>query len=90
MFYFKILETFIFSVLLDKSEYNIFHKNFKPIKTLVILILFGNLFFSVYLMNTLFKVHQRIELICPVIYDEVTEEKPQRALGADEEPNEKE
>lgn len=85
MFYIKILETFIFSVLLDKNDYNIFHKNFKPIKIMVILILFGNVFFSMYLMNTLFKVHQRIEEICPNIYDEATEKKLQKALGDDEE-----
>lgn len=87
MFYIKLLETFIFSVLLDKNEYNIFHKNFKPIKIIVILILFGNVFFSVYLMNTLFKVHQRIEVLCPVIYDEATEKKLQKALGNEEEAN---
>lgn len=90
MFYVKILETFIFSVLLDKSEYNIFHKNFKPIKIMVILILFGNVGFSVYLMNTLFKVHQRIEAMCPIIYDEATDEKLQKALGDEEEANKKE
>lgn len=70
MNYFKILETFVLTVLMDKTEYNFFHKNFRPVKLLVILALTGNVAFTVYLLTKLTHIHDVITRYCPVVFEE--------------------
>lgn len=69
MAYLKLLEVFVLSVLMDKTEYNFFHKNFKPLRVIAISILVGNLFFTFYLVSVLNKTHQLLEQSCPQIFE---------------------
>lgn len=70
MGYIKILEVFVLNILFSKNEYNVFHKNFKPVKVLVILFLVGNLFFSIYLINVIMKINSNVHEICPDVFKE--------------------
>lgn len=65
--YLKLLETFVLTVLMDKNEYNFFHKDFRPIKLLIILALSANVFFTFYLVSKLSRVHDVIAQHCPAI-----------------------
>lgn len=65
MEYITALQMFIVSVLFDKNDYNFKHKNFKPLKVLVVFALLGNLWFTVYLLNTIHRIQQRVEKECP-------------------------
>lgn len=79
MYYFKILEVFIFGILMDKNEYNIFSRSFKPLKVTVIIALWLNVVFSIYEFRALVNVRAKIEANCPdLIPPEVrlTEIKP--------------
>ena len=69
MTYLKILETFVLSVLMDKNEYNFFHKNFRPVKLLVILFLVSNLGFTVYLLTKLNRVYVVVAEYCPYVFE---------------------
>lgn len=69
MTYLKLLETFVLGVLMDKNEYNFFHKNFRPIKLLVILLLSGNVIFTGYLLTKFNRVHQVIVEHCPAVFE---------------------
>lgn len=73
MTYLKLLETFVLGVLMDKNEYNFFHKNFRPIKLLVILLLSGNVMFTVYLLGKFNRVHQVIVARCPDVFETPTQ-----------------
>lgn len=70
MTYLKLLETFVLSVLMDKSEYNFFHKNFRPVKLLVIMVLSGNVIFTGYLLSKFNRVHEVIAQRCPVVFED--------------------
>lgn len=70
--YLKILETFVLSVLMDKTEYNFFHKNFRPVKLLVILFLVSNLGFTVYLLTKLNRVYVVVAEHCPTVFESKT------------------
>jgi hypothetical protein len=65
--YFKLLELFILKTLFRKGEYNITSKEFNPIKFFTILLLTLNVFFTIYLMTQLSKVHDIITKECPQI-----------------------
>ena len=69
MTYLKLLETFVLSVLMDKTEYNFFHKNFRPVKLIIILALVGNVVFTGYLLTKFNRVHAIIMTNCPAIFD---------------------
>lgn len=73
MTYLKLLETFVLGVLMDKNEYNFFHKNFRPIKLLVILLLSGNVMFTVYLLGKFNRLHQVIVAHCPAVFETPTQ-----------------
>ena len=67
MAYLKILEVFVLSILMDKTEYNFFHKNFKPLKLVTVIILVGNLFFTGYLVMVLDRTYKKLEKACPQV-----------------------
>lgn len=78
MYYFKILEIFILGVLMDKEEYNIFSKSFKPIKVVMVTFLWLNVLVTIFLVRTLFNVRAKIETDCPQIIPpsiRITEQK---------------
>lgn len=75
MAYLKILEVFVLSVLMDKTEYNFSHKNFKPIKLVTIVLLIANLIFTVYLLMVLNRTYNVIEKECPVVFEKITTKK---------------
>lgn len=66
--YIKLLETFVLGVLMDKNEYNFFHKNFRPVKLLVTLLLSANVVFTVYLLTALNRIHDVIAKHCPAVF----------------------
>ena len=70
MSYFKLLEIFVLSVLFDKSDYNFRDKRFKPMKILVVGILTGNVAFTVYLLQVLTDMHDKVALSCPDVLTE--------------------
>lgn len=74
--YLKLLETFVLGVLMDKTEYNFFHKNFRPVKLLVILLLTGNVAFTVYLLAKFNRVHEVIVAQCPSVFETSKSAKP--------------
>lgn len=80
--YLKILETFVLTVLMDKTEYNFFHKNFRPIRLFTILILVGNVIFTVYLLSKIDRVHKVIVTKCPAVFERAA--KPAVALADSE------
>jgi len=63
--YFRLLEIFILRTLFAKDEYNFTSKAFNPIKLFIILILVGNLIFTIYLLNRLHTIHHIIYERCP-------------------------
>ena len=75
MAYLKILEVFVLSILMDKTEYNFGHKNFKPIKLVTIVLLFANLIFTVYLLVVLNRTYLVIEKECPVVFEKIAKKK---------------
>lgn len=72
MSYFRLLEMFVLTVLMDKNEYNFFHKNFRPVKLMVVLILSANVVFTGYLLNKLTRVHDVILDQCPTVFEKKT------------------
>lgn len=70
MAYFKLLETFVLSVLFDKSDYNFRDKRFKPLKILVVIMLTSNVIFTVYLLQVLTDMHDKVALSCPAVLTE--------------------
>lgn len=84
MYYFKILKVFIFGILLEKEEYNIFSKKFKPLKVLVIFFLWLNVIFSIYLFKTLVSVRALIDKECPQVLVKTREPKPDNRPKPDE------
>jgi uncharacterized protein YacL len=68
MEYFTALQIFITSILFNKSEFNFKSKNFNPVKIVIIIALLINLWFTLYLLNTLNRVHNKIEQVCPQIF----------------------
>lgn len=72
--YFKLLEMFILRTIFNKDEYIFTSKNFNPIKFFIVLILFSNIFFTIYLLNQLHELYNIIQKTCPQIL-EVKKEK---------------
>lgn len=68
MEYFTALQIFITSILFNKSEFNFKSKSFNPVKIVIIIALLINLWFTLYLLNTLNRVHNKIEQVCPQIF----------------------
>lgn len=75
MGYLKLLEVFVLSVLMDKTEYNFTHKNFKPVKLVMIILLMTNVIFTGYLMVVLNRTYNVIEKECPVVFDKITQKE---------------
>ena len=73
MEYFTALQIFITSVLFNKSEFNFKSKNFNPVKIVIVIALIMNLWFTIYLLMTLNKVHDRIQIMCPFMFSEAAE-----------------
>jgi hypothetical protein len=67
--YFKLLEIFILRTLFSRGEYNITSKNFNPIKFFTILILIGNVFFTVYLITKILDLHDKLTAECPSVFE---------------------
>lgn len=83
MYYFKILEVFILGVLMDKDEYNIFSKSFKPVKVVMVTLLWLNVIFSIYMVRTLIHVRAKIEAECAhIIPDSVRITTPKAVVTA--------
>lgn len=72
MEYIAALQTFVMTVLFDKGDYNFKHKNFKPIKVMVMFALIGNIWFTAYLLNTIYRIQQLLEKECPTLLDKKT------------------
>lgn len=85
--YFKLLELFILKTLFRKGEYNITSKEFNPIKFFTILLLTLNVFFTIYLMTQLSKVHDIITKECPQVIINQAAEQAQEELRIEMEKN---
>lgn len=66
--YLKILQVFVLSILFQKDELNFKSKSFKPVKILLVMLAAANVSLSVYLVKTLYRVHNVIVAECPQIY----------------------
>lgn len=62
--YVKILLSFILTIVMDKNDYNFFHKNFKPVRVVIIMALALNVPFSLYLMDVLHDTTKQMEKYC--------------------------
>ena len=63
--YTKLLLSFILSTVMDKNDYDFFHKNFKPVRVVFILILVLNVPFTIYLIDRLHDTVKELEVSCP-------------------------
>lgn len=73
--YFKLLEIFILRTIFSNEEYNITSKNFNPIKFFTILLLIGNVFFTIFLLNQVSKLYDKVNKECPSVLIESKSEK---------------
>ena len=64
--YVKILLSFILSIVMDKNDYNFFHKNFKPLRVISIMLLVLNVPFTWYLLDVLHDNAKQMEKYCRV------------------------
>lgn len=62
--YVKILLSFILTIVMEKNDYNFFHKNFKPIRVVIITALVLNVPFTWYLMDVLHDTGKQMEKMC--------------------------
>lgn len=62
--YVKILLSFILTIVMEKNDYNFFHKNFKPIRVVIITALVLNVPFTWYLMDVLHDTGVKMEKMC--------------------------
>lgn len=76
MSYIKLLVTFVLTVLMDKTEYNFFHKNFRPVKLIIITGFLCNVVFTGYLLVKLNRIHEVIVEQCPNILIREGKETP--------------
>lgn len=64
MKFLKVFIKFVLGVLFYKDEYSIRSKYFNPLKTIIVLALVLNVFFTIYLFKTLISVHDKIDYVC--------------------------
>lgn len=69
MEYIAALQMFIVTVLSDKGDFNFKSKKFNPLKVLINCILIGNIWFTAYLLNTIHRIQQAMEVSCPAILE---------------------
>lgn len=65
--YVKILLSFILSIVMDKNDYNFFHKNFKPLRVISIMLLVLNVPFTWYLLDVLHDNAKKMEKYCQAV-----------------------
>ena len=63
------LQAFIASVLFKKDDYNFSKKTFNPVKVLINMLILGNVWFTGYLIVTLYHVQRVVESSCPAVID---------------------
>lgn len=72
MFYLKILEKFLTSVLLSKDEYNIRSKHFNPVRLIVTIGLVLNVGVTVVLLGGYVTIYDELQVRCPAVISELT------------------
>lgn len=72
MFYLKILEKFLTSVLLSKDEYNIRSKHFNPVRLIVTIALVLNVGVTVMLLGGYVTIYDKLQVSCPAVISELT------------------
>lgn len=65
--YLKIVNKFLTGILFSRDEYNVGSKHFNPLRVIVVLILVGNLIFTVYLIRHIVTIHDRLKEVCPSV-----------------------
>jgi hypothetical protein len=75
MVYFKLLELFVLRLLLNKGEAKPTHKNFNPVKLLIITILLVGTISGIQAFINLNKLYILVEKRCPEILVELKEKK---------------
>lgn len=64
--------------MFSKGEYNFSSKEFNPLKFFIIIILFSNLIFTIYLLKHFIRLHDIIEVSCPQILEIKKETKEKK------------
>lgn len=65
LLYLKLLEAFLLNSLMKREEYTINHKNFNPLKILLVFTLIINLAFTFHLYVKLSNSYNVIHMVCP-------------------------
>lgn len=65
LLYLKLLEAFLLNSLMKREEYTINHKNFNPLKILLVFTLIINLAFTFHLYVQLSNSYNVIRMVCP-------------------------
>lgn len=82
--YFKLLELFILRTLFNKDEYKITSKNFNPFRFLIIMILVGNFFFTMFLLYKVSVFYDKVNKECPSVFAQA--KKKNKSLESKSEP----
>lgn len=65
--YTKMLFSFILTIVMDKNDYNFFHKNFKPVRVIIIFALVLNVPFTWYLLDVVYDNAKQMEKYCQTV-----------------------
>lgn len=74
MFYFKLLQTFLFSILLNKNDYDFNSSKFNPIRVATILIIVIYIGLTLMIFKKSNDSYVKSKLLCPEMYEEVKKE----------------
>ena len=72
--FFIVLLRFIKSTFFREDDFNFKSKNFNPIRTILIILLTINFFFTLFLFSKINKLMLLIEKDCPALYEKIIKE----------------
>lgn len=83
LFFIRMIFKFIIGSLVTPEEYNPNSKNFKPLKVIILFLLFSISFFSLYMMYNYVRMHDFLKEYYPDAFHEYEEYKNTRKVVRD-------
>ena len=78
LYYLKMFVTFILSIMMDKNDYNFFHKDFKPLRVAGWIISAFVLSYSVYITDAFYSYAAKIREVCPDCNERIKKAKTEK------------
>lgn len=78
LYYLKMFVTFILSIMMDKNDYNFFHKDFKPLRVAGWIISAFVLSYSVYITDAFYSYAAKIREVCPDCNERIKNAKTEK------------